>query len=145
MTTTDTELSAIIDALTSTSMENQLAHTHNVKRLYTLLGEPTAEDFPGVHNIVSHYTRARGYTQLRIIRQHELRQQPVGYHIKRPSNTKLRIIDTYYNDGWDITVSAYNVFCVKCIRHARVPNLAVRVTSSRDSATYEYVLIEEDR
>lgn len=140
---TDEELLTIISALTSTSMEEQLARTRNVKRLYALLGEPTEQDFPGVHNIVRHYSRAQGYTQMLMFPSHMMRQGPVDYRIKRPSDIKCHIIDTYYRDGWSITVTAYNVFCRKFIRHARITNLAVLLTSSRSSATYEYVLVED--
>lgn len=140
---TDSELRAIISALTSTSLEDQLARTHNVKRLYRTLGEPTPQDFPGVHNIVSHYTRKYGYTRMHTFPPSMLRQRPVDYHIKRPSDIKRRIINRYCDDGWSVSVSAYNVMCTKVIRHARIPQLAVFLTSSRANATYEYMLMED--
>ena len=127
------------------TLENQLLTRHYVRQLYTQLGEPTADEFPGIHNIVSSFARVLGYTtHIDIVTPQDMRQEPVDYQIKRPSEIKERIIDKHYNDGWSIRVLAFNVMCHKYVASIKHPHLAVRITNSRDTATYEYVLIGDD-
>ena len=136
-------MTPVTDMLSDTQEAQILRDTpKQVRRLYAALGEPTESEFPGVHNLTPNPQRTAPYTRLRTITAQEMRQEPVDYRIQRPSDTKTHIIDRYYADGWSIRVLAYNVMCSKYIRSTSYPHLAVRLTASRDKATYEYVYVQ---
>lgn len=106
------------------SMERTFATRHAMRQLYNTLGDPTPEDFPEAYAQATHFARQRGYTT-HIPITTTTRQQPVDYRIKRPSDIKQRLIEHYYNAGWDVIVTAYNVTVSRTFVHPRHRDIAI--------------------
>lgn len=139
-------INELIDTLAQqdTSIETQLLAPKLIKQLYKQKGDPTPEEFPTLHNMGTYFKHVEGYTKyMPVITTQTLKQEPVDYHIKRPSETKQRIIDRYFDDGWNIRVLAYNVMCDKYIQSTVDPRLAVHIIHTRDCSKYEYAIIKE--
>lgn len=139
------EIQSIINELAKPrTQESELLRRRLTRALYKLLGAPSRDDFPEPYTKNNHYSRTAPYTGIAVAPRHYDVQLPVDYHIDRPSPTKQAIINDYYRDGWDITVHAYNVACSRCIAHPRYESLVVRFVSTRDKATYEYLIAPAD-
>lgn len=145
---TDT-IEAITDVLTQDTLETRLLKPRLIRQLYKQLGKPTQDDFPGAYKHASSFRRADGYTTrlvpYRPTQMDAYNNMRVDYHIKQPSYMKRRIINDYYQDRWHVVVYAFNVLCSKFIRHPRYPQIAVYFHKTRDTATYEYVLVKDDK
>lgn len=129
------------------AIESKLAARKHIRGLYSLLGDPTRDDFPEIFETSGAYgfTRRPGYTTgICVYNISDFWQKPVDYSIQRPSKTKQRIVHRYYDARWDVAVQAYNVICTKLMQHPRFPDIAVRFYSSRDCARYEYLIKGDD-
>ena len=118
-----------------------------LRQLYKELGHPNPADYEGVGNHLYKVCKVSGYTKMPIVITRDklrYRNGGVDYHIKKPSETKQRIVEEYTKDGWSCDVQAYNVSCDKCIKHKDYDNLWIHFISTRDCSKYEYVLIRED-
>ena len=128
-------------------MERELLTRKMMRQLYKELGDPKPADYKGVGNHLSEVRKMSGYTKLPIvITRDKLKciNGDVDYHIKKPSETKQRIVEEYTRDGWSCVVEAYNVSCDIYVLHKDYDNLCIRFLSTRDCSKYEYVLIRED-
>lgn len=131
-----------------TSMEATLLTRKLTRNLYKELGSPTKDDFPDAYKHAGCWRKHAGYTTsintVTTDEMHTHNNAPTRYCIKRPSETKQRIVETYTRDGWNVTVQAYNVMCTRYIRHPKYDNLAVRFYVSRDCAKYSYVIVTDE-
>lgn len=128
-------------------VERELLTKKMLRQLYKELGDPKPADYEGVGNHVYSVDKVSGYTKWPIIKtEYDLRyiNGGVEYHINRPSETKQRIVENYRSDGWSCDVQAYNVSCVKYMKHKDYDNIWIRFISTRDCSKYEYVLVKED-
>lgn len=128
-------------------MERELLTRKMMRQLYKELGDPNPADYEGVGNHLYSVSKVSGYTKYPIvISEDETRwiNGDVTYHISRPSETKQRIVENYRSDGWSCDVQAYNVSCVKYMKHKDYDNIWIRFISTRDCSKYEYVLVKED-
>ena len=128
-------------------MERELLTRKMMRQLYKELGDPNTADYERVVNHLYGVSKMRGYTKMPIvITRDKLRyiNGGVDYHIKKPSETKQRIVEEYIKDGWSCVVEAYNVTCDIYVPNKDYDNLCIRFISTRDCSKYEYVLIRED-
>lgn len=128
-------------------MERELLTRKMMRQLYKELGDPNPADYEGVGKYLYSVSKVSGYTKYPIvISEDETRwiNGDVTYHISRPSETKQRIVENYRSDGWSCDVQAYNVSCVKYMKHKDYDNIWIRFISTRDCSKYEYVLVKED-
>ena len=131
----------------STTIEGELLKKKFIRELYKQIGEPTKAEFPSEFKYAGYYKKVDGYTTgmayLTKERMNAENRKPTIWCINRPSQTKINIERSYSRDGWSCTVQAYNVICVKYVKHPRYDNIWVRFRNTRDCATYEYII--EDR
>ena len=130
----------------SKTLECEFATPKMMRQLYKALGDPNPKDYDGVGEFLWRVNRMQGYTkypQILTVRQMECRNCAEDYRIKRPSETKKRIVEDYKKHGWGVDVQAYNVLCEKFMPHKDYKNIWIRFISTRDCAKYEYVLVEE--
>ena len=128
-------------------MERELLTRKMLRQLYKELGDPHPADYEGVGNHLYKVCKVSGYTKLpMVITKDKLKciNGDVDYRIKKPSETKQRIVEEYTKDGWSCMVQAYNVSCDIYVPHKDYDNLCIRFISTRDCSKYEYVLIRED-
>lgn len=130
-------------------MERELLTRKMMRQLYKELGDPNPADYEGVGNHVYSVDKVSGctkwpLTQTKTALEELNRGGKVRLRIKRPSETKMNIVDRYTKDGWNCDVQAYNVLCNKYIKHKDYDNIWIRFVSTRDCAKYEYVLVKED-
>lgn len=128
-------------------MERELLIRKMLKQLYKELGDPNPADYEGVGKYLYRVNKVSGYTKFpMVITKDKLKytKGDVEYRIKRPSETKQRIVEEYTRDGWSCLVQAYNVSCDIYVPHKDYDNLCIRFISTRDCSKYEYVLIRED-
>lgn len=131
-------------------LERDLLTRKMMRQLYKELGDPDPKDYEGVGKYLCIVKKVTGYTTwVGIKTKHELEFMSkygggVEYHIKRPSETKQRIVENYTEDGWSCSVSAYNVACEKYMKHKDYDNLYIRFIRTRDCSKYEYILAKED-
>jgi len=130
-------------------MEGDLLTRKMMRQLYKELGDPDPADYEGVGKFLYSVGKASGYTKwvatytkptLELLE----RGGDVEWHIKRPSETKIAIVDRYTSAGWNCSVQAYNVSCDKYMPHKDYDNIWIRFISTRDCSKYEYVLVKED-
>ena len=142
------EVMTLVNALTGlagqSTMESNLLVRKHMRQLYRLLGKPQQEDFPDEFNFSTWWKEERGYTtyvpMLYATQMRAANDEETDFRIKRPSLTKLRIIERYARHGWHSTVYAQNVICSKYVPHPRYPGIWVRFVVSRDTARYSYIL-----
>lgn len=130
-------------------MERELLTKKMMRQLYKELGDPDPTDYEGVGEFLYRVNKMSGYTKWVTIHTKEFLEikRPgkfVEYRIKRPSETKMAIVDRYIKAGWNCDVQAYNVSCDKYVPHKDYDNLWIRFISTRDCSKYEYVLVKED-
>ena len=132
-------------------MERELLTRKMMRQLYKELGDPNPADYEGVGKYLYRVSKVSGYTKWPIIKTKDqldyyekIEKGTVTYHINRPSETKMRIVDNYTRDGWSCDVQAYNVACDKYVPHKDYDNIWIRFISTRDCSKYEYVLVKED-
>lgn len=131
------------------TIEGQLLRTKLIRELYKQLGEPKKEDFPDEYKTAGcGWKKISGYTKdidMYTARHMEIENgAPTGWSIKRPSRTKMEIVEEYTRAGWSCNVQAYNVMCNKYVKHPKYENIWVRFYSSRDCNKYEYVIEKEE-
>ena len=145
-----TLVNAITTSCTQNTMEAELLRKQCVRKLYKLLGDPTEEDFPDEFKTAGawRFTKQPGYTSHIQIEKPEfmraMNNADTDWHIKRPSQTKIAIVERYARGGWHSTVHSMNVICTKYVKHPRFKDVCVEFYSSRDCARYEYVLEKHD-
>ena len=128
------------------TVEAQLLRHKLARELYTLLGEPTVQDFPEEFKTtgVYRFSRRAGYTTnvdtCRAEYMDTLNRTGTLWRIKSPSRTKLAIVERYMRAGWFCVVRTYDVTCSRYVKHPRYPHIWVKFYASRVRATYEYVL-----
>lgn len=127
------------------TMEKELLEKKLIRQLYKIVGEPTEEDFPNEFKTAGRYWKKHaGYTRgISILREDTMlieNSKPTDWRIARPSRTKMEIVEDYTRAGWWCRVGAYNVVCIKYVKHPRIENLWVEFYSSRDCNKYELVL-----
>ena len=143
-------VNTITTSCTQNTMEAELLRKKCARELYKLLGEPTEEDFPDEFKTAGawRFTKQQGYTShIQILKPEFMRAMNntgTDWHIKRPSQTKVAIIERYTRDGWHSTVYSMNVICTKYTKHPRFKDVWIEFYSSRDCAKYEYVLEKHD-
>lgn len=152
----NTEVFTIIKALTdiahtplsSRTLEQQLLAPRLLRKLYRLVPLPDTAPEPYPH---LHYTRNRYYTKtdpaLLLITPdqiHEYNHLPIDSHVRNCSNTKLEIIGKYLPHHWYLRVYPYIVMASRIVPHPTIPNIAIRYQASRDTNTYELLLMEEE-
>lgn len=130
-------------------MERELLIRKMLRQLYKELGDPNPADYEGVGEFLYSVDKMSGYTKWVNIHTKEYLEfkQPgkfVDYRIKRPSETKMAIVEKYTREGWNCDVQAYNVSCDKYVPHKDYDNIWIRFISTRDCSKYEYVLMRED-
>ena len=128
-------------------MERELLTRKMMRQLYKELGDPNPADYEGVGNHLYGVRKVSGYTKMPIVITRDKLKYincDVDYHIKKPSETKQRIVEEYTRDGWSCVVEAYNVSCDIYVPHKDYDNLYIRFISTRDCSKYEYVLVRED-
>lgn len=130
-------------------MEKDLLTRKMMRQLYKELGDPDPADYKGVGEFLYRVNKVSGYTKWVPIRtESELEVLKRGGHIecriKRPSETKMAIVDRYINADWHCDVQAYNVSCHKYLPHKDYGNIWIHFISTRDCSKYEYVLVKED-
>ena len=128
-------------------MERELLTRKMMRQLYKELGDPNPADYEGVGNHLYKVCKVSGYTKLPIVITRDKLKYingDVDYHIKKPSETKQRIVEEYTRDGWSCVVESYNVSCDIYVPHKDYDNLYIRFISTRDCSKYEYVLVRED-
>lgn len=128
-------------------MERELLIRKMLRQLYKELGDPSPADYEGVGNHLYRVCKVSGYTKFPIVITRDKLKYINGgadYRIKKPSETKQRIVEEYARDGWSCLVQAYNVSCDIYVLHKDYDNLCIRFVSTRDCSKYEYVLIRED-
>lgn len=143
--TTDEIVTFLKDEVRYGTIEGELLKKQLIRELYKRLGTPTEEDFPDEYKIAGRgWKKQSGFTKwMGVMCEDTMKAQnnePTNWHIKRPSPTKLRIVDEYTRAGWSCTVQAYNVMCYKYVKHPRYKNIWVCFYSSRDCNKYEYVI-----
>lgn len=131
------------------TIEGELLTRKLIRELYKQLADPQEEDFPSEFQTAGRYwKKVNGYTtDIRIMSQREMENvnnSPTCWNISRPSMTKVHIVEDYTRNGWSCTVQAYNVMCVKYVKHPKYKNIWVRFYSSRDCNKYEYVILREE-
>lgn len=143
------EIQAIIqhlkDEIQNTTMEGELLKRKMIRQLYTLLGEPKEEDFPDEYKIAGTYwTKHAGYTtDIGYATERQMQASNAAetdWHIDRPSQRKLAIVEEYVRAGWHCRVQSYNVICTKYVKHPKYDNVWVEFYSSRDCNKYAYVI-----
>lgn len=153
------ELHAVLQELTTISqtpasqltLEQQLLTPKLMRALYKLVPAPTPNEFPDIFEAVesnnpAFFQKRRGYTTTApdsiLPSQIQARNtSPLYSRVHRMSSTKARIAAHYAQHGWYAVVSAYNVTVSKIVPHPTIPSLAVLFINSRDSATYEFMLL----
>ena len=128
-------------------VERELLTRKMLRQLYKELGDPNPADYEGVGNHLYRVCKVNGYTKLPMVMtkdKFKYMNGYVDYRIKKPSETKQRIVEEYIKDGWSCVVQAYNVGCTIYVPHKDYDNLYIRFISTRDCNKYEYVLIRED-
>lgn len=130
-------------------MEKELLTKKMMRQLYKELGDPNPADYKGVGEFLYSVDKMRGYTvwvetQTKSELKRLERGGDVRFRIKRPSETKMNIVERYTKAGWNCDVQAYNVSCDKYMPHKDYDNIWVRFISTRDCSKYEYVLVKED-
>lgn len=128
-------------------MERELLTRKMMRQLYKELGDPNPADYEGVGKYLYRVNKVSGYTKWPDIKlKYDLERinGDVVWNIRRPSETKQRIVADYLRDGWSCSVQAYNVLCNKYVKHKDYDNLWIRFISTRDCSKYEYVLVKED-
>ena len=139
----------LVNDLQEETIEKQLLRPKLIRELYKQLGDPTQEDFPEIYETAGGgWKREKGYTTF-FFREpvEEMKRfcnQPTDWRIKKPSQTKLEIVDRYSRAGWYCRVEAYNVACVKYAKHPRYDKIWVHFYSGRDCNKYYYVIERED-
>ena len=143
--TIDEIVKILMDESENHTMEGQLIKPKLIRELYKQVGDPQEEDFPDEYRIAGRcwkkicgYTTDIGVSTAQCMEAHN--KQPTTWYIKRPSMTKVNIVDRYTRAGWNCAVQAYNVMCDKYVKHPKYNNLWVRFYSSRDCNKYEYVI-----
>lgn len=131
------------------TIEGELLTRKLIRELYKQLADPQEKDFPSEFQTAGRYwKKVNGYTtDIRIMSQREMESvnnSPTYWNIVRPSMTKVHIVEDYTRNGWNCTVQAYNVMCVKYVKHPKYKNIWVRFYSSRDCNKYEYVILREE-
>lgn len=131
------------------TIEKELLTKKLMRQLYKELGDPNPADYKGVGEFLYSVDRMSGYTAwVETKTKTELerleRGGDVRFRIKRPSETKMNIVERYTRAGWNCDVQAYNVSCDKYVQHKDYDNIWIRFISTRDCAKYEYVLAKED-
>lgn len=131
------------------TMERELLTRKMMRQLYKELGDPNPADYEGVGKYLYSVSKVSGYTkwpmtQTKTALEELKRGGEVRLRIKRPSETKMGIVDRYTKDGWNCDVQAFNVSCYKYVPHKDYDNLWIRFVSTRDCSKYEYVLVRED-
>ena len=138
------EAQIIIEKLRDNSIETELLKSRYLRELYKILGDPSEKDFPEVYKYRRYWEKERGWTKY-IYRETKnymttMNAQGITWNVQRPSQTKINIAEDYAKNNWNVSVGAYNVQCVKYIKHPKYDNLWVRFYVSRDCNKYEYVL-----
>lgn len=134
----------------SETIEGKLLKPKYIRELYKQLGNPTEEDFPEECNTAGRYwKKVEGYTidicsMTKRMMENRNRERTYWY-VKRPSMTKVNIVERYIRAGWHCTVQAYNVMCTRYAQHPRYKNIGVEFYSSRDCNKYEYFIIRGRR
>ena len=132
------------------TIEGELLKKKMIRQLYKLVGEPKQEDFPEEFKIAGGYWKKHsGYTGgISMIKENTMlieNAQPTDWRIERPSRRKIEIVEEYTRAGWWCRVGAYNVVCMKYVKHPRYDNLWVEFYSSRDCNKYELVIEMEEK
>jgi hypothetical protein len=130
-------------------MERELLTRKMMRQLYKELGDPNPADYKGVGEFLYSVGKMSGYTKwVVMLTETELERLKWGgcveSRIKRPSETKMAIVERYTRAGWNCDVQAYNVSCDKYVPHKDYDNIWIRFVSTRDCSKYEYILVKED-
>lgn len=130
-------------------MERELLTRKMMRQLYKELGDPNPADYKGVGEFLYSVGKMSGYTKWVVTHtKSDLERLKWGgrveLRIKRPSETKMAIVERYTRAGWNCDVQAYNVSCEKYVPHKDYDNIWIRFISTRDCSKYEYVLVRED-
>ena len=132
----------------SETIEGQLLRPHLIRALYKALGEPQEEDFKNEFQFASSWDKHAGYTKYIDITTPEhmtaLNKSETRWCIKKPSATKVYIVEKYTRAGWSCSVQAFNVICFKYVKHPKYDRVWVEFYRSRDCAKYRYVLEAPD-
>lgn len=146
------EIQALIENIKkeneNATIEGELLRKRMIRQLYKLVGEPTEEDFPEEFKTAGRYWKKfEGYTTwMRFKTEREMEwanNEDTDWYVKRPSITKIRIVEEYAKAGWKCRVDAYNVMCSKYVKHPRYDNLWVEFYSSRMCNKYGLVIEKE--
>lgn len=130
-------------------MERELLTRKMMRQLYKELGDPNPADYKGVGEFLYSVDKMSGYTKWVVMcTETELERLKWGgqtyLRIKRPSETKMAIVERYTRAGWNCDVQAFNVSCDKYVKHKDYDNIWIRFLSTRDCSKYEYILVRED-
>lgn len=130
------------------TIEGDLLKTKMIRDLYKELGDPKEEDFPNEYKVAGYCWRKHaGYTKwLEFKTEREMEwanNENTDWYVKRPSQTKMEIVEEYVRAGWHCRVQSYNVICTRYVKHPKYENLWVEFYSSRDCNKYEYVIEEK--
>lgn len=129
------------------TMEGKLLRTKLIRELYKQLGDPTKEDFgKEMEPAGTYWEKMRGYTTyIEFVRDKDYIKQynnsPNDWGIKRPSETKVQIVERYNRNNWHAQIQAFNVICTKYVQHPKYKDILVLFYASRDCNKYEYVIV----
>lgn len=146
------EIQALIENIKNENenetIEGELLKKKMIRQLYKLVGEPKEEDFPEEFKVAGRYWKKyEGYTtwmEFKTERGMEwANNENTDWYVKRPSQTKMRIVEEYVRAGWHCRVQSFNVLCNKYVKHPRYDNLWVEFYSSRDCNKYQLVIEEK--
>ena len=128
------------------TMEGKILKPKLIRELYKQVGKPEEEDFEEEMETArcTWWDKIAGYTtHIQVKTKGEMKSEnnaPTTWHIKKPSERKVAIVERYTRGGWHSTVQSFNVLCKKYAKHPKYKNLWVECYSTRDCAKYEYVL-----
>ena len=146
------EIQALIENIKNenenSTIEGELLKKKMIRQLYKLVGEPTEEDFPEEFKVAGRYWKKHeGYTtwmEFKTEREMEwANNENTDWYVKRPSQTKMRIVEEYIKAGWHCRVQSFNVLCNRYVKHPQYDNLWVEFYSSRDCNKYQLVIEEK--